>query len=127
MLPWPRLLAELERREADDETVAQAKERWFSELEQSEQWQALPEEVREGEALMMARWPEQDGALLFDEAEERMGLAMELVRGIRNRRAEYDVTPGKRIRLSLLLAMLLLGWKNSAPCSVRWLSWTLTS
>ncbi|NIV35753.1 MAG: class I tRNA ligase family protein, partial [Anaerolineae bacterium] len=60
-------------------------------------WQALPDEVREGEALMMARWPEQDIALLSGEAEERMGLAMELVRGIRNRRAEYDVTPGKRI------------------------------
>jgi len=60
-------------------------------------WQALPEEVREGEALMMVRWPEQDIALLSGEAEERMGLAMELVRGIRNRRAEYDVTPGKRI------------------------------
>ena len=60
-------------------------------------WQALPEEVREGEALIMARWPKPDTALLDDEAEERMELMMELIRGIRNRRAEHDVTPGKRI------------------------------
>jgi valyl-tRNA synthetase len=60
-------------------------------------WQALPEETREGEALMQARWPEPDAALLDDEAEQQMELAMALIRGIRNRRAEYDVTPGKRI------------------------------
>ena len=60
-------------------------------------WQALPDEVRAGESLMMVHWPEPDVALLDDEAEERMGLMMELVRGFRNRRAEYDVTPGRRI------------------------------
>jgi valyl-tRNA synthetase len=60
-------------------------------------WQALPDQVRDGEALMMARWPEPHAALLDDEAEEWMGLAMDLIRSIRNRRAEYDVTPGRRI------------------------------
>jgi len=60
-------------------------------------WQALPEEVREGESLMMTRWPEPDAALLDQGAEEQMALAMALIRGIRNRRAEYHVTPGKRI------------------------------
>jgi len=48
-------------------------------------------------ALMMARWPEPDAALVDDEAEAQMELVMGLVRGIRNRRAEYDVIPGKRI------------------------------
>ncbi len=60
-------------------------------------WQALPETMRAGEALIMARWPEPESALLDGEAEERMELAMALIRGIRNQRAEYDVTPGKRI------------------------------
>jgi len=64
-------------------------------------WQALPDEAREGESLMLAQWPEQDAALLDDAAfagaEEHMELVMELVRSIRNRRAEYNVTPGKRI------------------------------
>ena len=54
---------------------------------------------------MMARWPEVDEALLddaafaeaFAEAESQMGLMMDLTRGFRNLRAEYDVTPGKRI------------------------------
>jgi valyl-tRNA synthetase len=60
-------------------------------------WQALPDEAREGEALMVQRWPEADDALLDGAAEGRMGLVMELIRGIRNLRAEYNVTPGKRI------------------------------
>jgi valyl-tRNA synthetase len=60
-------------------------------------WQGLPEEKRESKALMMARWPEPDTALLDDEAEAQMELMMALIRGIRNRRAEYDVPPGRRI------------------------------
>ena len=64
-------------------------------------WQALPEGVREGETLMLAPWPELDEALLDPEAEERaedrMELMMDLIRGIRNSRAEYNVTPGKRV------------------------------
>ncbi len=60
-------------------------------------WQALPDAIKEGEALMMARWPESDPALLDDEAEAQMTLLMDLIRGIRNRRAEYRVTPGQCI------------------------------
>ncbi len=64
-------------------------------------WQALPDSVRGGEALIVARWPEPDTAILddaaFAESEARMELVMTLIRGIRNSRAEYDVTPGKRI------------------------------
>lgn len=69
-------------------------------------WQALPTSPQPpplggerggGEALMMACWPEPDTTLLDDEAEEQMELMMALIRSIRNRRAEYNVTPGKRI------------------------------
>jgi valyl-tRNA synthetase len=60
-------------------------------------WQALPAEARDSEALIVARWPEADAALLDDEAEARMTLMMEQIRGIRNLRAEYAVPPGKRI------------------------------
>jgi valyl-tRNA synthetase len=62
-----------------------------------ELWQALPAEAREGEALIVAPWPEFDPAWLDEEAEEQMGLMMALVHSIRNLRAEYNVTPGKRI------------------------------
>ncbi len=57
-----------------------------------ELWQHLP---HEGEALMVAPWP-QVGEL-DEAAEEQMGLLMELVRAIRNARAEYEVEPGRRI------------------------------
>ena len=65
-------------------------------------WQALPTSPgwggqEGGETLMLVRWPEPDADLLDEDAEARMDLAVSLIRSIRNRRAEYDVTPGRRI------------------------------
>ncbi|MGE5597813.1 MAG: valine--tRNA ligase [Bacteroidota bacterium] len=57
-------------------------------------WQHLP---HEGASIMIAPWPEPDGNLLDAEAEQEMGDLMEIVRAIRNIRAEAGVAPGKRI------------------------------
>jgi valyl-tRNA synthetase len=57
-------------------------------------WQHIP---HEGEALIVARWPEADTAWLDEQAEAGMATLMELIRGIRNARAEYDVPPSRRI------------------------------
>jgi len=55
-------------------------------------WQVLP---HDGEALIIAPWPESGPT--DAEAEEQFGLIAELVRGIRNVRAQYRVDPGRRI------------------------------
>jgi valyl-tRNA synthetase len=60
-------------------------------------WQGLPGTVREQEALIVAPWPVADPRWLDREAEAEMETLMALVRGIRNLRAEYDVTPGRRV------------------------------
>ncbi|MEJ2149327.1 MAG: valine--tRNA ligase [Chloroflexota bacterium] len=57
-------------------------------------WQHIP---HEGEALIVARWPEPDPSWLDEQAEAGMATLMELIRGIRNARAEYDVPPSRRI------------------------------
>ncbi len=57
-------------------------------------WQHIP---HEGEALIIARWPEADPTYLDAEAEEHMTLLMDLIRGIRNIRAEYKVEPAHRV------------------------------
>ena len=49
------------------------------------------------ESLMICRWPEADGAQFDSEAEGDMTLLMDLIRQIRNARAEFNVTPGKRV------------------------------
>jgi valyl-tRNA synthetase len=51
----------------------------------------------QGEALMISPWPQASGAQLDAGAEGDMVLLMDLIRQIRNARAEFDVTPGKRI------------------------------
>jgi valyl-tRNA synthetase len=55
-------------------------------------WQQLP---HEGEALIVAPWPE--AGPTDEAAEAEMALIMEMVRAIRNARAEYKVEPGRRI------------------------------
>lgn len=58
-------------------------------------WQHLP---HSGESLVIAPWPEALGKR--DEAAERdFGLLQELIRGIRNARAEMEVPPGRRARI----------------------------
>jgi len=55
-------------------------------------WQHLP---HEGEALIVAPWPE--AGPVDEAAEAEMALIMEIVRAIRNARAEYKVKPGQCI------------------------------
>jgi valyl-tRNA synthetase len=47
---------------------------------------------------MITPWPDADEARFDDEAEGDMALLMDLIRQIRNARAEFDVTPGKRVQ-----------------------------
>jgi valyl-tRNA synthetase len=57
-------------------------------------WSHIP---HEGRALIIARWPEFDQAYIDPAAEEEMALIIDLIRGIRNVRSEYNVPPSKRI------------------------------
>jgi len=59
-------------------------------------WKALPL-PKETETLMLASWPDPSRWQVDEEAEEQMELLMDLIRAIRNVRAEYDVEPGRRI------------------------------
>ncbi len=61
-------------------------------------WQHIP---HEGPALIIARWPQADQDFMDDEAESHMALLMDLIRGIRNIRAEYNVQPARRISASI--------------------------
>ncbi len=62
-----------------------------------EMWQHLP---HEGEALIIAPWPEADPP--DEAAEAEMGPVMEMVRAIRNARAEYEVEPSRAIAATVV-------------------------
>ncbi len=57
-------------------------------------WRYIP---TEGEALIVARWPQADETRIDAEAERKMTMMMELVRGIRLVRDQYNVEPGHKI------------------------------
>jgi valyl-tRNA synthetase len=62
-------------------------------------WRYLPERDT---ALILAKWAKADESYIDDKAEANMDVLMEMVRGIRNVRIEYDVDPARRI--SVLVA-----------------------
>ncbi len=59
-------------------------------------WQSLP---HQGQALIVAPWPEYDPALHFPEAEAEMEKVMELITAVRTRRSEMNVPPSKKAHL----------------------------
>src|SRR5690606_19703273 len=61
-------------------------------------WQYTP---HQGETLMLADWPVAAPAYIDEQAESEANLFIELVRGIRNVRLEYNVDPGRRIKTLL--------------------------
>jgi valyl-tRNA synthetase len=63
-----------------------------------ELWQHIP---HEGEALIIARWPQADSAYIDEASEREMSILMELVRGIRDVRKAYNVEPGKKISAAI--------------------------
>ena len=62
-------------------------------------WQSLP---HEGDALIVAAWPQYRENLAFGEEESHMESVMNAIRSIRNRRAEMNVPPSKKAALYVL-------------------------
>ena len=62
-------------------------------------WQSLP---HEGEALIVAQWPEYREDLNFKAEREAMESVMDAIRAIRARRAEMNVPPSKKAALFVL-------------------------
>lgn len=59
-------------------------------------WQALP---HQGESITVASWPTVNEQWKFADAEAEMGLLMEVIRSVRNIRAEVNVPMSKKIEL----------------------------
>ena len=59
-------------------------------------WQSIP---HEGEALIVAKWPESRESLSFKTEETMMESVMAAIRAVRNRRAEMNVPPSRKANL----------------------------
>ena len=59
-------------------------------------WQTLP---HDGEALIVAKWPEYDEALSFPQEAKDLENVMALIRAIRTRRNEMNVPPSKKAHI----------------------------
>ena len=61
-------------------------------------WQALP---HTGESIMISEWVKADDALRFSAEEEEMERIMSAIKAVRNRRAEMNVAPSKKAKISI--------------------------
>ncbi len=59
-------------------------------------WQALP---HEGESIMISSWPTADSTLSFAAEETEFEKIMNVIKAVRNRRAEMNVPPSKKAKL----------------------------
>ena len=64
-------------------------------------WQSIP---HDGDALIVAKWPEYRDELAFKSECDMMESVMDAIRAIRNRRAEMNVPPSKKAALFVLTA-----------------------
>ena len=80
-----------------------------------EVYQHLPD--TEG-MLILASWPEVNPAFAFEEEERRMEGLMDVIRTIRNLRAEMKVAPGKRTHITLIPEA---GWEDAMAISEPYL------
>ncbi|MFX0022547.1 MAG: valine--tRNA ligase [Candidatus Hermodarchaeota archaeon] len=62
-------------------------------------WQALPEEVKDGPALIVAKWPDSDRSLIDDMIDNDFDLISSIIHEIRRTRKEFNVKPGLKIPL----------------------------
>ncbi len=63
-----------------------------------ELWQKLP---IAGESITVAPWPEFDESRIFEEEERKFGRIMEIVRGVRNVKAEVNLPQSKRVPIAV--------------------------
>ncbi|HBT20387.1 MAG TPA: valine--tRNA ligase [Peptococcaceae bacterium] len=59
-------------------------------------WQKLPHEEA---SIMISSWPKPNSELEDEKAEEQMNLIMEIIRGIRNIRAEMNIKPSQKVEI----------------------------
>ncbi|MCI9529122.1 MAG: valine--tRNA ligase, partial [Angelakisella sp.] len=61
-------------------------------------WQSLPH-AGEGPSIMVAKWPVYDEALSFAREEADFQKVMDIIRAIRNQRAEMNIPPAKKAKV----------------------------
>ncbi|VBB06317.1 aminoacyl-transfer rna synthetases class-i signature [Lucifera butyrica] len=64
-------------------------------------WQHLP---HEGASIMVSEWPAEQSGLICREEERNMELIMDVIKAIRNMRAEVNVPPGRKSEVILQVA-----------------------
>ncbi len=64
-------------------------------------WQHIP---HEGQSIMVAAWPTDEAAKIDVKVEQDMTMIMEVIKEIRNMRAEVNVAPGKKSEVILQFA-----------------------
>jgi len=84
-----------------------------------ELWQQLP---HEGDSIMLVKYPNGQGATLYEAEEKQMQTVMDLIRAIRNMRAEMNVPTGKKAPVIISAGEELLSQMQEAESYIKMLA-----
>jgi valyl-tRNA synthetase len=62
-------------------------------------YSSLPHAENATESIMIAKYPEYDATMLFEQDAENMGYVIDAIRAIRNRRSEMNIVPSRRAKV----------------------------
>ncbi|MFX0100732.1 MAG: valine--tRNA ligase [Candidatus Hodarchaeota archaeon] len=62
-------------------------------------WQALPDSIKDGPALIVAKWPEVNESMIDDEIDKGFTTSIDLIKEIRSARVDFNVPVGSKIPL----------------------------
>ncbi len=82
-------------------------------------WSFLPKEEAAERFLMEESWPSYCDELVFEEEVEKMELAMEAIRSIRNIRAEAEAAPSKKLHAVILSSGKEMDYIKSAERHIK--------
>ncbi|MHA2325705.1 MAG: class I tRNA ligase family protein, partial [Promethearchaeota archaeon] len=67
-------------------------------------WQKLPERIKDGQALIVAKWPEYDDSLINNDLEQDFNLITTIIHEIRRVRMDFNIKPGLKVPLIIQTA-----------------------
>ena len=76
-------------------------------------------ENRKIDFLMLSQWPTYDAALAFSEETSKIELVMDMIRAIRNIRAEAEAAPSKKLKLMILSSGKELAYIQSGEKHIK--------
>jgi valyl-tRNA synthetase len=82
-------------------------------------WQVLPSNIRDGKALIVAKYPIAEEAFINQQIEEEFELTIKIIRGIRSISKDFNIKPGTKVPVEIVTETMLGAIKEGTANIIR--------